>query len=52
MGIELKKENHTQFIVIMDLNGSIKIKYENFYKIDRNAHIMIWCTDIFWEEAE
>ena len=25
---------------------------QKFYKIDRNAHIMIWCTDIFWKEAE
>ncbi len=25
---------------------------QKFYKIDRNAHIMIWCTNIFWKEAE
>ena len=25
---------------------------QKFYKIDRKTHIMTWCTDIFWKEAE
>ena len=25
---------------------------QKFYKIDRKTHIMTWCTNIFWKEAE
>jgi len=25
---------------------------QKFYKIDRENHIMIWCTNLFWKEAE